>query len=300
MKVLVTGATGYIGRYLVRRLAKEHEVHGTFKSSSDRLPDCELRRIDLAVPDSLRRLIVELKPDLVIHAAAVANPDLCDNHPDLVRTINVDGTAAAARGAAEIKARLYYLSTDLAFDGEHPPYVEGDPPSPMSLYAESKVEGEQRALELCPDAFVFRMSLVYGWSLGGRQRHTDILDRTFARGQTAKLFSDQVRSMIFIEDAAEMIARLAGSKDLPRSRRVYHVAGVERISRLRFGELFCERFDYNKALIESVRMAEVLKAPRPADCSLDGARLHEAAGFRPRRVEDALRRMRERRRLDPA
>lgn len=292
MRILVTGASGFIGRRIAERLAGSHQVTGTFCRVDAPIPGCALERVDLALePDGLRRLICRLRPDLVVHAAATADPDACERSPEGVRTVNVAGTEAAARGAVEAKSRLFYISTDLIFDGGAAPYREEDAPGPLSLYARTKLDGERRTRELCPSALVLRMSLCYGWNApAGKETFTDFLFAAFSAGRRPVLFSDQYRAALYVSDAAEIIGRLAERTDL--SGRTFHLAGPERISRVRFGELFCDAFGFARGLIDARKMADVPSAaPRPLDCSLDGSRLNALLGFTPRSVEEAFRDM---------
>ncbi|MFH2202154.1 MAG: SDR family oxidoreductase [Elusimicrobiota bacterium] len=290
MRILVTGASGYLGRWVAQRLAAEHEVTGTYLSVDAPIPGCRLERLDMAAPDTLRELIKRLRPDAVVHTAAMARPDACEKDGKLARVLNVDAVEAAARGAAEAGARLIYISTDLVFDGKSPPYKEESPTNPLSFYAKLKLEGERRVRELCPAGLTLRMALIYGWKMAGTETFTGFMYRSFKSGRKVKLFTDQLRSALYVEDAAEIIARLLA---LPGGAEacdgVLHMAGPQTISRLRFGELFCRIFGLDRNLIEPTRVADMpLSARRPLDCTLDGSRLFRALNFTPRTVEQAF------------
>lgn len=279
MRILVTGASGFLGRALALRLARAHEVIGTCLSVSVRIPGCALRPLDLRDPASAAALVRELRPEAVVHLAALSNAEACARAPEDAVRVNVDGTEAVARACAGVGARLLFMSTDLVYDGERPPYREGDEPKPLNLYARTKLEGEARVRGLCPDAWVLRLALGYGWKTAGSRGFTDYVYGSLTEGRKVRLFTDQIRTPTFLGDATAMIQALV-ERGGPGG--TLHLAGPERASRLRFGEVLCEVFGFDPGLLEPVRMEDVPSpAPRPRDCSLDGSALWKLTGHTP-------------------
>jgi len=112
---------------------------------------------------SCEEQVASAQSDLVIHAAAYTDVDGAEHQPDLAMAVNAQGTEWVARGAARAKARLIYISTDYVFDGlKKTPYLEFDMANPLNQYGKSKLEGERRALDLCPNSLVVRTSWLYG------------------------------------------------------------------------------------------------------------------------------------------
>ncbi|HBL16166.1 MAG TPA: NAD(P)-dependent oxidoreductase [Elusimicrobia bacterium] len=295
MRILLTGASGYLGRYLAARLGKVHDVVGTYRYESAPAPGCVLRQLNLTEKDAVAPLVREAAPDIIIHAAAMSHPDPCEGDPEAAQQVNVEGTELLARAAAERGARMIFISTDLVFDGKKPPYRECDPPSPLCVYSRGKVEAERLVRELVPESLTLRLSWSYGWKPVGRLMFCDVLYRNLSAGKGMRLFSDQVRTMLYLEDTAEMIARVAEMKPWPEIEgRVLHLAGPERLSRLQFGEIFCEVFGLDRKLLDAIRSDRLkLAAMRPRDCSLDGSLLHGLIGFKPRTVAEGLRAMKK-------
>lgn len=298
MHVLVTGASGYLGRYVAGRLSQEHQVSGTYRSAELPISGCRLVQADLNRPEDLREMIQEFCPEVVIHAAAMAGPDACEEHREEAYRVNVSATEAIAHGAADVGARFFYISSDLVFDDSSPPYAEDAQPNPLSYYGETKLDGERVAREAYPHAIVLRLSLTYGWktraaTLHGSPAFSDAMYQNLSEGKPVRLFSDQIRSAVYVPDAAEMIARLVSLKEDAFSKdRLFHMSGPERISRLEFGETMCRVFDLDSSLLIPTRLADLtLPARRPLNCSLDGRRLYQAVGFTPRSVEAALQDM---------
>ena len=150
MRILITGANGQLGCDLQRTLAS-HE-----------LILMDIPTFDLT-KSSCEEQVASAQPDLVIHAAAYTDVDGAEHEPDLAMAVNAQGTEWVARGAARAKARLIYISTDYVFDGlKKTPYLEFDMANPLNQYGKSKLEGERRALDLCPNSLVVRTSWLYG------------------------------------------------------------------------------------------------------------------------------------------
>jgi dTDP-4-dehydrorhamnose reductase len=150
VRILITGANSQLGCDLQRALAS-HE-----------LILMDLPTFDLT-QSSCEKQVASTQPELVIHAAAYTDVDGAEHQPDLAMAVNAQGTEWVARGTTRAKARLIYISTDYVFDGaKRTPYLENDPPNPLSTFGKSKLEGERRALDLCPNSLVVRTSWLYG------------------------------------------------------------------------------------------------------------------------------------------
>jgi dTDP-4-dehydrorhamnose reductase len=266
-KLLITGASGFIGSRLLQDLSGEWEPVGTALSQAG--PD--LPRIDLSEPASAERSILSLAPAAVVHTAAMADPDGCQRRPELARRVNTDGARAVARACRRLKARLVHFSTDLVFDGQGSWYKETDPPRPISVYGRTKLAAEGAVLSECPDATVLRVAAVYGRALGGRPSFLDALHDQLARGEKVKCFTDQWRTATPCAQLPEVVAALLCR---PGLSGLFHWAGATRDSRQEFGAAVCRVFGFPESRVEPCRMAEArFCAPRPRDVSLDAGKL---------------------------
>src|SRR5438132_8350356 len=152
MKIAVIGANGRLGAALAREYARDFEVT-TFAR----------RQLDLGQVDRIRSALAGAKFELLINCAALTNVDYCESHREEAFVVNAETPRLLAKIANEKSAKLVHFSTDYVFDGKKPnPYVEEDKAVPLSVYGESKLEGEHRVLEVSSQHLVVRLSWVFG------------------------------------------------------------------------------------------------------------------------------------------
>jgi len=152
MKIAIIGANGRLGAALAREYARDFE-----------LTSFERRQLDLGQLDRVRSALAATKFELLINCAAITNVDYCESHREEAFVVNAEAPRLLAEIANEKSARLVHFSTDYVFDGKKTdPYVEEDKAVPLSVYGESKLEGEQRVLEASSQHLVIRLSWVFG------------------------------------------------------------------------------------------------------------------------------------------
>jgi dTDP-4-dehydrorhamnose reductase len=151
-RIVIVGAGGRLGAALVREYARDFDAVG-FNHA----------QLDLAGPEQLRSTLGALDFDALINAAAQTNVDRCETHQDEAFALNAEAPRVLAEICGARKARFIHISTDYVFDGEkREPYTEEDAARPISVYGESKREGERRALEANDRALIVRVSWVFG------------------------------------------------------------------------------------------------------------------------------------------
>jgi len=284
--ILITGASGFVGENLARRLRAEgHELTLAFHSTPPRARGDRCLQFDLSRPGDFTRAAADLRADLVVHTAALIGPDLCERNPDLARAVNAEGTREVGRWAASRQARLIYFSTDLVYDGESPPYTEESPPGPLNVYAGTKLQGEEEVRSNCSDWVVLRLALSYGPVRGHRGEWTWSMRKDLAEGKNLTLFTDQIRTPAYAGDTVEAVCRFVRN----RCRGTFNLGGSESISRYDFGLQFARVFGLPIGRLLPVSMAEIPSgAPRPRDCSLDTEKLRRETGLRTCNVREGL------------
>lgn len=277
MKIVVTGVTGQIGSRIAEYLSKDHEVIATVRNSGIPLP-YSVAEMDLANPASIFNLIKSARPDIVIHAAAITSPEICDKDRSLCTKINLEGTRRLAEACGEFSAKMVYLSTDLVFDGNGSLYTEDDIPNPLSVYAESKLKGEIAVRELLENSVVARTSIVFGKGIFREDGFTYWLIGNLAKRKKLELYTDQYRSHFYIGDCARAVAELA----LKKLKGLYHLSSGNRESRYDFAMKVAKHLSLDGTLIIPAKMEmHGDMAKRPKDCSLDNRKLLRETDFEP-------------------
>lgn len=233
--ILITGSAGFLGTALRRQFAAIPEPRPLY-TYHDRAPESgspSFHRLDVSDEASVKALFRELRPGVVIHAAATMNPEHFE------RSI-VRGSESVARASKEIGAVLLQISSDMVFDGRHAPYDEEAAPSPITAYGRAKARAETAVLAGCHDALIIRTSLLYSLHPVDPRTQRDI-DR-LERGQEVVLFTDERRSAAEVHDVAGAIAAVAAMAARDRSclervgePRTVHLAGPAPVTRWELG-----------------------------------------------------------------
>ena len=200
MNAIVLGAGGQLGRELSRLI--------------DKGPGVTRQDLSITDGDALNDLLTRRRPEIVFNCAAYNAVDRAETERDLAFAVNAEGPANIARICARLGVRLIHFSTNFVFDGAlQRPYVETDAPAPLSAYGSSKLEGEQRVLELMPHALVIRTSALFGdtgSAIKGRSFPERILGRAES-GELLRVVADQMVNPTYTGDLAPAAMQLAES-----------------------------------------------------------------------------------------
>ncbi|MEO1402658.1 MAG: NAD(P)-dependent oxidoreductase [Cyanobacteria bacterium J06635_1] len=283
-RLLVTGASGFLGWHLCHQACDRYQVHGTFCTQPVSSPYFAAERLDLTDASALEALFYQLRPDAVIHTAAQSKPNHCQKHPTESYQINVAASERLAQLCAEGSIPMVFTSTDLVFDGQHAPYIETDRPQPVNIYGAQKVEAEQRILATYPAAVICRMPLMFGAAAPTAQSFLQGFLSTLQAGKPLSLFTDEFRTPATATDAA---AGLLLAVTHPGSG-IWHLGGAERLSRYEFGQRMVKAWGLDSTLLKACRQVDVsMVAPRPADVSLNSEKAFQR-GYRPQSIGTAL------------
>ena len=283
-KLLLTGASGFLGWNLCQVARKKWEVYGTYFSHDVNISGIKLSKINLTNFNELKRLFEEVKPDAVIHTAAASQPNFCQTHPQESQEINVTVSANIAALCADAEIPCAFTSTDLVFNGLNAPYKETDPVCPVSIYGEQKVMAEDEMLARYPQTAVCRMPLMFGDGGPVAQSFIQPMFAKLKAGEELSLFIDEFRTPVSGKTAAEGLLFAVENK----FQGIFHLGGKERISRYEFFRLFVEILEMKSAKLKQCLQKDVkMSAPRPADVSLDSSKAF-GLGYDPPLLKEAI------------
>ncbi len=287
MRLLLTGAGGFVGGSVVAQAGPEWEAHALTRGGAPLERDnVRWHALDPLNFDALGRAVRGIAPDVIMHAAAIADIDFCEAHRDEALRVNVEWTRRMAALAVELGARFLYLSTDNAFDGEHGPYAEEDRPVPANFYGRTKVIGEEITSALAVPWVIARVSIVMGLPLGGAGN--SFLSRMLAKwekGEAVGVPPVEVRSPVDVVTLGRALLELAGND----FTGFIHLSGNDILNRCDLVRRIAKRLGYPEDWV--VPNDPVLlpgRAPRPRDVSLSNAKARRALRTPMRGVEDGL------------
>ncbi len=282
-RLLVTGASGFLGWDLCQVAACSWQVFGVVFSHPVQVPGATVVQADLTDPASLEALFQRVRPDAVVHAAAISDPNFCQTHPQESWRLNVEASERIAALCARLQVPCAFTSSDLVFDGTKPPYAEEAPVCPISLYGQHKAEAERRMAQAYPEVAICRLPPMFGVPGPASRSFIQPMVKALREGAELRLFVDEYRTPTSARTAAEGILLALG-----RVRGPLHLGGPQRISRYDFGRLLADVLGCRDARLTPCKQRDVpMPAPRPPDVSLDSSQA-VALGFRRRPLAEEL------------
>lgn len=274
MRILVTGASGLLGLNLALEASHEHEVFGSVNRNVIQTTDFTVLQSDLTVPGALEELLDEYQPEWVINCAALANIDACEADPVLAEQLNSELPGKLANYVAKGGARLVHISTDAVFDGKRGNYTEQDEPNPLSMYARTKLMGEEAVLTADPQAIVARVNL-FGWSLTGTRSLAEWFFNNLSAGKSIMGFTDVFFCPLLVNDLAKILLKMLDVS----AQGLYHVVSRECSSKYDFGVRLAKVFNFDQSLIRPALVSDAdLTATRSHKLTLNSNKLSSKLG----------------------
>jgi dTDP-4-dehydrorhamnose reductase len=287
--ILVTGASGLLGVNLIATArSMNRAVTGTCHHHLLGMPEVPIYTLDLTDLPGTRKFIMQMRPLAIIHCAAATAMDWCEEHPAETDLLNAQVPAALAEIAREVNSQFLYISTDAVFDGAHGGYSEDDEPAPLSVYAQSKLDGERLVLDRNSAALAVRVN-IYGWNAQPKRSLAEWMLDQLDTKRSVNGFVDVFFCPMLANDLAEILLDM-----LDRGLSgIYHVVGSERISKYEFGRRVAVTFGFDPECIRPIRLSDAkLRAVRPPDVSLNTEKISRVLGRSMPRVDEGLSRFR--------
>ena len=271
-KVVVTGSNGLLGQKLVKLLVSknEYEVFALSRGENRIFSKSGYTyySIDLACEEELEKLLVGIRPDFLVHTAAMTNVDACELNPDECDRMNVEVVEHLVRILEPMNTYLVHLSTDFVFSGlKGSLYTEDDEADPVNHYGRSKLLSEEVLMSSEIACAILRTVLVYGL-VDGNDRSNVVLwvKNSLEQEKEIRVVTDQLRMPTYAEDLAEACWLAIRNE----ATGVFNVSSSELISIYDLALEVAESFDLDKDLIHPVETKELsLPARRPMSTGLD-------------------------------
>jgi len=274
-KLLLTGSSGMLGSNISLELKDSYEITGVYRNSvSDELKD--QYKLDLRDPAEVKTLASKIKPDLIVHCAAMTDVERCEDDYSSARETNAL-TVKNLLTAFGPGKRFVYISTDSVFDGRSGNYSETDLPSPLNNYAKTKLEGEWFT-EQGSNNYVIIRTNIFGWNRIEGESFAEWVHNNLKSGKPVKMFTDVLFSPIYANTLARYIGVLSRSAFTGR----INIGANSPVSKFDFGLLLCGAFGFDASLITPVSIDSFsFKARRPKNTSLDISKAKQLLGEMP-------------------
>lgn len=292
-KILITGSNGLLGQKLIHLLkspgyATRYALMATSRGENrlSSFSDLNYHSLDVSQNKEVDALVSELKPDIIIHTAAMTQVDQCESERSLCWALNVTAVENLITACRKNHTFLIHLSTDFIFDGEAGPYDEDAEANPVSFYGESKLEAEKLLMQSDIRWAIVRTVLVYGIT-EAMSRSNIILwvKKSLEEGKSIQVVDDQWRTPTLAEDLALGCMLIADQE----KEGIYNISGKDFLSPYDMALQTADFFKLDKSLIvrtDASRFSQPAKRPPRTGFIIDKAR--QELGYEPHSFEEGI------------
>lgn len=260
-RILITGANGFFGTRFINKYQHKFDITPT-----------DVEQLDITNVEQVTNMFNEIKPDYVIHAAAIAVTDFCNQNPDIAHKVNVQGAINIAKACKNVGAKLVFISTEQIYNGNEAagPYKETDTPIPDTIYGQNKLEAEIELRSILDEMWILRFTWMFGLPERNTSINPNVLWNTLQaliNGEKMLERRNEFRGLTYIHELIDQFEKVF---DIPYG--TYHTGAHNPAS----------RFDIAQHILiemgQSMRWGEILKpsdAPKTRDVRLDTSKLAE-------------------------
>lgn len=261
MRILVTGASGFLAHNVIQsKFCDSHELILLRHQNNISFDRAIIITVNLLNLNEVAKVFEHYSPDLVIHAAALASVEKCENERELAFTTNVISAANIAYACAKVQAKMVHISTDHLFDGIQDFYSEDDAIRPLNYYAYTKGLAETMVTSVCPTSLIVRTNF-YGIGLKHHNSFAVNILNDLVRKKKVNLFGDVCFNPVLIDVVIEKIQKLLDKNAFG----IYNISSNESISKYDFGVLLAKHYQLDGSLIKSISIddkKDLVKRPK--------------------------------------
>jgi dTDP-4-dehydrorhamnose reductase len=305
-KILITGSSGMLGIDLCKELRHSYDVIGADIVGSRKLGvgSWEFKKADITNKKNIEAIVKKIRPYIVIHAAAMTDVDGCELDPKRAYKINSIGAKNVALACKAADATLIYISTDFVFDGKKKkPYKETDKTHPLSIYADSKLKGEEEVKNILKKYYILRTSWLYGKN---GKNFVDTIVSKAKNEKVLKVVNDQVGSPTYTIDLAKAICALLDKVFVQRTAYsvqrkntkydvrstmygIFHISNSGRVSWYDYAKEILKLAGSKTKVVPISSQKLARPAKRPAMSVLDNSKFIKFTDYRMRKWREALK-----------
>ena len=275
MRILITGANGFVGYYLTKRL--QNAGHVVIAAGRQQL--------DFTDPFSVHDIFTHHQPEVIIHAGAMSKPDDCELDPWKAYLVNVEGTVHLLTNAEEFKSFFIFLSTDFVFNGNEGMYDENALRDPINVYGKTKMEAEDAVMEYANPWAIVRTVMVYGNPVSGRGNLLTVVKEKLEKGEEYSFFDDQVRTPTYVEDLVDGLKSITEKK----ATGIFHLSGKDVMTPYQMAVRTADYLSLDKSLIKKVTATQMQQpARRPLKTGFVIDKAIQQLNFSPLSFEEGL------------
>ena len=289
--VLVTGSNGLLGQKLTDLYATKQDVKliatGRGENRHPLKSGYTYEVMDITNREQVFEVIGKHKPDCIIHGAAMTNVDACELDPEACQLQNVKSTQNLVDAIADIDCHFVFVSTDFIFDGTSGPYKEDDEPNPLSIYGQSKLDGERYVQSNCKRWAIARTVLVYGLVADMSRSNIVLWAReSLANKKAINVVDDQFRSPTLAEDLAAGCILIENQE----AEGIFNISGKDQMSIYELVQRVANYFGLSMDTVSKIDSVSLNQpAKRPPITGFDLSKSNAELGYNPHSFDEGIR-----------
>ncbi|MBT4531452.1 sugar nucleotide-binding protein [archaeon] len=284
--ILVTGASGFLGKKIFDKMSKEHNIYGTYSSNKK---SGEFIKVDITDRTSLKNTIKKVNPKIIIHTAAICNADFCEENREIAHEVNVNGTQNIIDICKEQKIKLIFLSSDYIYEGEREFYEESSLACPVNYYGETKLLCEKMIKNQLKDFIILRPTILYGFN--GPEDKTTYVNKVLKKLKNKEeIFVDNftMKYPLLIDDLVDFIELSV----LEEYTGDFNIGPSQGYTRYEWARKIAEIFELDSRLIKPEKSQNIAKKPQNVLYKSEKSEVHQ---FKIKNLEEGLKMMQKQR-----